>query len=234
MNENVFDVANSFGLWICGIIIVGIVIAQAVLYSKLSFKTAAEIDLSPSDCWKALRTGTISSIGPALAIFAVMLGTMSVIGAPLAWINTALIGSVATDLVGANIGAQVAGVELGGETFNVLALATSQWTMASNGIGFMLVAILFTSRLEALRVKMGGGDKKWIGILSIAATLGLFAYLVTPHAIAGGGKLTAALAGAIAMAALLKLSAKASWIKEYALGFAMIIGIVGGAIVGMA
>jgi hypothetical protein len=232
MSDQVFQVANSVGLWICGSIIVGIVIVQAILYSRLSFKAAETVDLDKSDCWKSLRTGVISSIGPALAIFAVMLGTMSVIGSPLAWINTALIGSIATDLVGANIGAQAAGQELGAEGFNLMGLATAQWTMAINGVGFMIVAILFTRKLEGLRVKMGGGDSKWLVILSIAATLGLFAYLLTPHLIGEVGNLTAALVSAAGMFVLMKIAKKINWLKEYALGFAMIIGIVGGVIIG--
>lgn len=231
MSEQVMQVANSPGLWVCGCIIVGLVIVQAVLYSRLSFKTAQAVNLSKSDCWKALRTGVISSIGPALAIFAVMLGTMSVIGSPLAWINTALIGSVATDLVGANIGAQAVSEELGSEAFTAVGLAAAQWTMAVNGIGFMLVAIIFTRKLEGLRQKMGGGDPRWLGILSISATLGLFAYLLTPHAMKGAGSLTAVLAGAVSMFILLKIAKKVPLLKEYALGFAMIIGIAGAVIV---
>lgn len=233
MNQELLQVANSVGLWICGTVIVGIVIIQAVLYTRLSFNTAKTVDLDHSDCWKSLRTGVISSIGPSLAIFAVMLGTMSVIGSPLAWINTALIGSVATDLVGANIGAQAAGQELGTANFDTMGLATAQWTMAINGIGFMLVAIIFTRRLEGLRIKIGAGDPKWLGILSIAATLGLFAYLLTPHLIGETANLVAALVSAVFMFILLKIAKKVNWLKEYALGFAMILGIIGGVIVGI-
>lgn len=231
MEQKVWEIANSYGLWICGLLIVSVVIVQAILYSRLSFKVADKIDFSRESCWQALRTGTISSIGPSLAIFVVMVGTMSVIGAPLAWINTALIGSVATDLVGANVGAQALGVELGTKGYSALALATSQWTMAINGIGFMLITAIFTKRLETLRQKIGSGDAKWMAIISISATLGLFAYLLTPHLIAGGGRLAAGIAGAFSMILFLKLAKRIKWLKEYSLGFSMIIGIICGMII---
>jgi len=235
MEQKVWEIANGAGLWICGLVIVGIVLAQALLYSKLSFKVAKEIDLSRDKCWQALRVGTISSIGPVLAIFIVMVGMISVIGAPLAWLNTALIGAVSTDLVGANIGAQSMGVELGTKAYDVVALSSSQWTMAINGIGFMLVAAVFTTRLEKVREKLGSGDKRWIAMFSASATLGLFAFLLTPHLLAGGGRLIAALTSAGAMLLFLKIASNPKFkrLKEYSLGFAMIIGIVFGMVFGL-
>jgi len=231
MNQVVFEVAHSPGLWIAGCIVLAVVVVQAILYVRLAFKTAPDVDLTTEDCKKSIRTGVIVSIGPALAIFVIMMGTMSMIGSPLAWINTTLIGSVATDLVGANVGATAVGEELGNpESYTVMGLASSQWTMAINGIGFMVVALIFTRKFEALREKMGGGDPKWLAILSIAATLGIFGFLLTPHAIGGAVSLTAVLASGVLMFFLMKIAKKVNWLKEYALGFATLAGIIGGAV----
>lgn len=104
--------------------------------------------------------------------------------------------------------------------------------MSVNGLGWLLVVVLFTHRMEKLRQKIGGGDSKWVSILAAAATLGLFGYLSAPNILAGGGKLAAVLGGALSMALLSSLSKKINWLKEYALGFALIIGMVAGTIVG--
>jgi hypothetical protein len=76
-----------------------------------------------------------------------------------------------------------------------------------------------------LRTKVGGGDVKWLAVLSGAAMLGVFGYLNSGYVIKGGGNLIAVIVGAIAMVALVNITKKYPKIKEYSLGIAMLIGM---------
>lgn len=230
--DSVSQVANSLGVWLCAFVVVSIVIVQAALYCKLAFKNAAGVGLTKEDCIKGFRTGVISSIGPSISVFVVVFSLAAIIGGPLTWMRLSVIGGSGTELSAASVGATAAGTTLGGADYDLDALATSWWTMTINGCGWLAVVALFTHKMEKVRQKIGGGDPVWMKIFTTTATLGLFGHMSAPYVIQGGGALATVLGGALSMVALTFLSKKANWLKEYALGFALIIGMVLGVVVG--
>ena len=238
MPEEVLKIANSNVVWAIAIVIVLIALCQSLLYIKLAFKTADRIGFERHLCVKGLRSGAISAIGPSIAVFIVMVGMMSVVGAPITWLRLSIIGAAPTELTAATVGAQAYGVKFGSPQYDLTALATSWWTMTINGVGWLLVVGLFTHKLEDLREKVGGGDTRWLGILSGAAALGCFGFLNSRNIMAGlrqlaattpvegaGGPLYAAIGGLVEMILLLKLANRFTWLKEYTLGIAMLIGM---------
>ena len=92
----------------------------------------------------------------------------------------------------------------------------------------MVFVGLFAHRLEKLRVKVGGGDAKWLVVLSGASTLGVFGYLNAGDVVKGHGNLISVIFGAIGMIVFTKyLNVKFPKVKEYSLGIAMLFGMVG-------
>ncbi|OFI06274.1 hypothetical protein CLOACE_10470 [Clostridium acetireducens DSM 10703] len=225
MNPEILKVANEFGVWVAASITVLVVVTQSLIFIKLANKTAKKLGMKEETCKKAFKTGMVTAIGPSIAVFIVMVGMMSVIGGPLSWLRLSMIGSAPTELTAAKVGAEAAGVTFGGADYGLNALATSWWTMALNGVGWLLVAGLFTHKLEKIRQKVGGNDTKWLAILSGAAMLGVFGYLNSGDIVKGGGNLVAVIVGAISMMILTKIAEKAPKIKEYTLGIAMLIGM---------
>lgn len=170
----------------------------------------------------------ISSIGPSIGVFIVMVGLMSVIGGPLSWLRLSIIGAAPTELTAAKLGAEVAGVTFGGADYTTEVLALSWITMTLNGCGWLLFVGLFAHKLEKLRVKVGGGDSKWLVVLSGASTLGVFGYLNAGDVVKGHGNLISVIFGALGMILFTKyLNQKFPKIKEYSLGIAMLFGMVG-------
>lgn len=238
MPAEVLKIANNGVVWAIAVLIVVIALAQSLLYIRLAFRTADAIGFSRNLCVKGLRSGAISAIGPSIAIFIVMVGMMSVVGAPITWLRLSIIGAAPTELTAATVGSQAYGVEFGSSAYDLTALATSWWTMTINGIGWLIFVGLFTHKLEGLREKVGGGDVKWLAILSGAASLGCFGFLNAGNIKTGieqlgaanpvegaGGPLYAAIGGLIAMMLLLKISNRVTWLKEYTLGIAMLVGM---------
>lgn len=219
-------VANDPLLWLMCVPLVFLVAAQAIIFSKKAFSSANLVNLTKQEAKDAFRIGAISAIGPAVAVFVVMLGMMAVVGAPMTWLRLSIIGAAPTELAASTMGAKAMGVEFGGEGYGILEYANSVWVMSLNGIGWLLFVGLFAHKLEGIREKVSKGDSKLTGEIGGAAMLGAMAYLVGGHIIAGGGRLVAAIASGIAMILLLKLSKKLPKLAEYNLGIAMVIGMI--------
>lgn len=229
MSQEVVKFANSAGAWITASFIVILVIMQAILYARHAFKTAEKINLDKKVCNKAFKVGMVTSIGPVIAIFIVMVGLMAVIGGPMAWMRLSIIGAAPTELTAAPVGAEAIGVEFGGPDYDLRGLSASWWTMAVNGIGWLLFVGLFASRLEVIREKVSGNDAAWLAVITVAATLGAFGYLTSQHIVAGGGTLISAIVGAVVMVALgiaMEKMPKLRVLKEYSLGISMLVGVI--------
>lgn len=237
MSPEVLKVANAKTLWIISFAIVSVVLIQALLFARLSFKVAGELDYPREKCKEALRSGLISAVGPSIAIFVVMVGMMSVVGTPITWLRLSIIGAAPTELTAATVGAKAAGVEFGSPEYDLRALSTSFWTMAINGTGWLLVTALFTHKLEDIRQKIGGGNQVWLGVLSIAAALGAFGYLninlvvgamrnMAKSVPGAAGPIYAIIGGLVSMLAVSKLADTRPWLREYTLGIAMIFGMI--------
>jgi len=231
MPEEVQKVANEAGVWIIALAIVLVVLVQSILYTRLAFKVASSVHLTRSECFRGLRSGVISALGPCIAILIVMVGMITVIGAPISWLRLSVIGAAPAELTAATVGAEAYGVEFGSSAYDLNALASSWWTMAANGLGWLIVVGLFTHRLEGFRSRLGGGDPKWLALLSGATMLGAFSYLNAGSILAGGGKLIAAIMAGLGMAFLLGITKKRlRWLREYSLGISMLGGIAAAAL----
>jgi hypothetical protein len=228
LNPEILKIANGLGPWITSAVMVSLVAIQAILYTKLANKTAVKLGMKKEKCQKAFKVGLVTAIGPSIAIFIVMVGMMAVIGAPMSWLRLSIIGAAPTELTAARVGADAIGAQFGGANYDLNALASSWWTMAINGCGWLLMVGLFASKLELLREKVSGGDTKWLALLTGGATLGAFGYLNSGDVVKGGGNLIAVIAGALTMVAIgfaIEKYPKVSKIKEYSLGIAMLIGM---------
>lgn len=228
MSSEILKIANMPIFWILCSVVVVITIIQAVIYTRLARKTANTLGISKDICNTAFKTGMVSSIGPSIGVFIVMVGLMSVIGGPLSWLRLSIIGAAPTELTAAKLGAEVAGVTFGGADYTTETLALSWITMTLNGCGWLVFVGLFAHRLEKLRVKVGGGDAKWLVVLSGASTLSVFGYLNAGDVVKGHGNLISVIFGAIGMIVFTKyLNVKFPKVKEYSLGIAMLFGMVG-------
>lgn len=222
--------ANSIWMWIAAVPITVVVVIQAIIFYKRAMDSAKLVDLSMDDAKRAFKVGAVSAIGPAMGVFVVMLGLMSAIGGPLAWMRLSIIGAAPTELAAAEMAAKGMGTTMGGADYGLIEFSNAAWVMALNGGAWLLFTGLFTDKLDGLTKKVSGGDSKKIGILMIAAASGAFAYFF-------GNELfkirdpenktfaVAALAGAVSMMVLERMAKKYPKLAEYNLGVSMIIGM---------
>lgn len=228
---DIASIINNPVLWIIALPLGSIVIIMAILYMVLAYKNATSVGLTKQQCNKGLRSGIFSSIGPSISVFIVVFSMATIIGGPLTWMRFSIIGAAPVDLAAINLGNEIYSASVAADEYNSIdALAAGFWTMSVNSCGWLIVAFFFTHRMEKVREKIGGGDKIWIGLISVTAMLGLFAYLSTPYISQMNSKTVACLVGAISMASLTLIGKKVPVLREYALGIAIIFGLIAGSL----
>ncbi|SFT01329.1 DUF5058 family protein [Halostagnicola kamekurae] len=224
------DVANSNWLWISAIPVVSMVLVQAGLFLRRSWKNGKKMGLSDEQLKTGLKTGVISAVGPAIAVLAAMLALIAVVGGPVAWMRLSVIGSVAFELPAAELGVSQLGFGFGDEGITERAFATAVWTMTLGGIGWLIVAAVGTPHMEKARQKIVGGREKLLPIVTSGAMLGAFAYFVSGEVTAGAPETGSLAIGGLVMLSLLKIADEndVQWIREWALGTSMAVGLVVG------
>jgi len=231
--ENAIDIANSAAIWVLAAICVFLVVTETGLFFRLAMRAAKskEVNISLEQCKRALRAGVVSAIGPSLGVFVVMIGIIAVLGGPMAWLRLSVIGGASTELTAATIGVSTAGGDITASSITMDQLSTARWTMTINACGWLIVTLLLASRMEKVRNKIGGGDSLWMEYFSSAATLGIFGAFCSEYVVEGvkGADIKTILAcvvGGAAMFGFVTLAKKLTWMREYCLGFAMVVGIV--------
>lgn len=227
--DNYLQIANDPMMWIMSIPVVTVVAIQACLFSVRAYKASHLVDLNKDQCLHAFKVGAISAIGPAFAVFIVMISMMAVVGAPMTWLRLSIIGAAPTELTATTIGAKAMGIEVGSPEYGVTAFASSVWTMSLNGCGWLIFCGLFTHKMDWVMKKVTGGSMVIMAEVCGAAVLGTAGYLATAQSMRSSPHLAAVFAAAFTMALLNKFSPK--WMKEYNLGIAMIVGMAAAIVV---
>ncbi len=230
MNLDVYNVANSKKLWLAALPVVLIVAFQAIVFTKRAKENIKLVGLEKEDVKTAFRAGAISSIGPALGVFLVMLGLMSVIGGPLAWMRLSVIGAAPTELTAAQMAAESMGTSIGSSDYSVRHFAGAAWIMALNGSGWLVFTGLFAHKLGFINERLAGDNQELTSAIGTAATCGAMAYLLGQNLVKLDGHAVSALVAGASMVLLIKLTEDKPKLKEYNLGIAMIFGMIGAVI----
>jgi len=223
------QVANEPWIWISGAILAGIALYQCTYFMIRALKIMKRCGLQRKDITSIIRGSVITSFGPVMSEIFIMIALVMALSAGFAWQREgAAVGSVFTELVQASNAAVGAGQEFGGKNFDMKGFANVVFVMNVSCIGWLIAAGFFTRYLGAARNKIAGGDIRWLSILTVCATLGVFGYWASSSLVRGGGITVAVIAGGILSMFLFLL---ADWIKkpglkEWALGLAMFGGMI--------
>lgn len=219
---------NSPGLWIASSVMVIVIIFQALFFLRAALQEAKRIDFPQSKCKQAIRAAAITSIGPSLAPVIILIAMIAVLGAPTAWMRLNDIGASRTELAVVTMTAKFAGAIPGGEGWDLNAFTFSMWGMALNNVMWMLVALLFTSRMSGMVLSMNKKyNPKMVKMIMAGAAFGLFGILLAAQTVmTNAGKMYSAIFAAVAMFFIVNFAAKKiPWLREPALGLAMLVGM---------
>ncbi len=224
-------IANSGIMWLACLPVISMVAIQAFAFFGRAKKAAPLVGLSESEVSRAFKIGATSAIGPAIAVFVVMVGLMAAIGGPITWQRLSIIGAAPTELNAAKMAAAAQGIELGGAGYGLMHFANATWVMALNGSAWLFTTALFTDKLGAITKKVAGSDKRKVSVLGAASMSGAFAFLCGAEFMKGlkpgqGGMIVCGVVAAVSMILLGKAAKKRPLLLEHSLGIAMILGII--------
>ena len=218
---------NSPGLWITSGVMVIASVLQAFIFFRTSLKEAKELGIERQKYRAGIRSAVITSIGPSFSPVIVLMSMVAVLGGPTTWMRLCDVGAARTELAVVSLAAGLAGTEVGSASFGSTAFSYSLWAMALNNLGWLVIVLLLTPRMNGIVVKRNTKfDPKWVKLLMGGATLGLFAYLLTNQLVGKASIkwVAAVLSGAI-MLILTTVFKKHQRIQELALGIAMLGGM---------
>ncbi|MDN9332458.1 DUF5058 family protein [Clostridioides difficile] len=227
------EMINSPGLWIVSSFLVIISVIQAIVFMKSALKEASNLGIERKGIKAAIRSASVTAIGPSLSPVITLLSLVAVIGAPTTWMRLCDVGAARTELGVISLTSNLSGVEVGSAAFGAEAFSYALWGMALNNLGWLLVVFILGHRMRGIVEKMNVKyNPTWVKKLLAGATVGLFAYLLSNQIKTFEiPKLTPAVISAIVMLVLTTLFKKNQRLQELSLGIAMLIGMFGTQIV---
>ncbi|HBF7699401.1 TPA: DUF5058 family protein [Clostridioides difficile] len=227
------EMINSPGLWIVSSFLVIISVVQAIVFMKSALKEASNLGIERNGIKAAIRSASVTAIGPSLSPVITLLSLVAVIGAPTTWMRLCDVGAARTELGVISLTSNLSGVEVGSAAFGAEAFSYALWGMALNNLGWLLVVFILGHRMRGIVEKMNVKyNPTWVKKLLAGATVGLFAYLLSNQIKTFEiPKLTPAVISAIVMLVLTTLFKKNQRLQELSLGIAMLIGMFGTQIV---
>lgn len=239
MNETM-QIANSPVMWVLSILIVAIVVFQSIIFYRLAAKRVKTTGLLKQEqVKKALKIGVIGTIGPAFAVFAVAVALIAQVGGPLTFARVGIIGSAAFEIIAAQIGS---GGTVGTAEFLPNMLSAAAWVMTLGGGGWLVVVFFATKHIDSLQEKFKKANPLTIAYMSVFAPFIIFFSLAYGEVINKGllketvdlAPLLALIAGGLSVVIINKIVEKDSskkWLKEWAMGFSVIVAMVVGTLV---
>ncbi len=225
LNKEYLKVANDPMIWVMVIPTVIMVLIQAYVFMRRSIKAGPLVGLTDDELKTAVRAGAICSIGPGLSMFTIMIAMQSILGSPFAWLRLSIIGTVVTEMLGANAAAKAMNVDLAGPEFGVIAFACAVWVITLNTWGFFIFNLLFAHKLEGVRKAVEKRDIYLFNAVGTCVMIGAIGMFTAGEMVGGTGKIVAVVASAAAMFILMQIAKKIPKLQEYNLGIAMLVGM---------
>lgn len=196
---------------------------------KEALKEASNLGIERKGIKAAIRSASVTAIGPSLSPVITLLSLVAVIGAPTTWMRLCDVGAARTELGVISLTSNLSGVEVGSAAFGAEAFSYALWGMALNNLGWLFVVFILGHRMRGIVEKMNMKyNPTWVKKLLAGATVGLFAYLLSNQIKTFEiPKLTPAIISAIVMLVLTTLFKKNQRLQELSLGIAMLIGMFG-------
>lgn len=223
------DFMNSATMWIvCGIMVFAVLI-QSILIFRIAWQEAERLKLEKNILKRSIRSAGMTAVGPTFAAVIALVSLIIFVGGPVGWMRVCDIGAPRTELAVMTIAETLAPEN----ATDVIKFSYANWAMAFNNVGWMIVTLLLTPRMEKMVEKMNiKFDVKLVKLVMAGAAFGLFACLWL-NTIVGkqAAHWTASAASIVTMIVLNKFCTKKQTLIELSFGISMIVGMVAATLV---
>lgn len=227
--------ANSWIMWVAVIPAIVLTVVQAGIFTKRAFSVGKEIGITNEQFKRAIISAAAASIGPAIVVATGCVTLIVAIGGPMSWMRLAYIGSVAYELITAQLAATSAGATLGAEGMNMNVFCTCVWVMTLACLGWILVTAFFTDKMDKLENFVAKGNPARMAVFTTGACLGAYGYLATNQCLSSASipaGFIALIAAGIIQAFMILYGRRKNikWMSVWGLTFAMFGGLIAAAL----
>lgn len=231
------SVANNPILYVVTIILLAIVFGQAFVYIRMALTQAKKYNIPMEKLRTAAKTSAITTVIPSIATVIALITLTPVLGLAFSWARLSVIGSLAYELMAAEIGATAAGTALNSATYGASAFLASVCAMTVGSAPALFYAAFFYKKYKE-KVSEGitkQGNVYFTSLLMSALMMGIYVPLITKSALAGGVGLVTIIAGGVAMVAVNYIirKFKIRWLNDFALSISMAAGMAAAIIVSL-
>ncbi len=228
MNDTFFSIVNSGLLYIMVGIVIAFVVFLSLVFAKKAWKRAIELGYTKDQLLTVIKSTSIATIVPSLAIVIGLFALAPVLGNPWPWLRLSVLGSVTYELMAADMAASSMGVPLTDlPTVGIDAFVNIMFVMTV-GISAGLFVLLFFGEKIQKGIGSMGKNKQSFGIVALECfMIGLLATFLPAFFTKGiVSVLTFFTSTVITISmGLIVLKYKISWLKDFILAFALIGGM---------
>lgn len=214
-------------------VIVGLlfIITIAFLFFIKSRNRALELGVSKDDLKKVIKSSIIFSIVPSIAIVIALFSLASVLGIPWSWFRLSVVGSLAYELMAAEMSVTGAGYDSLSHflsTGDILSVSTIMFVMSLSIIGGILFTTIFAKKLQTGMQNYQSKNAEW-GTLAMSYFMLSIAIVFLPIQVSQGlvflfTLLTSATIALLHIIIIKKWQVK--WLNEFVLANSLILGMI--------
>lgn len=233
---------NSPIIFLLSAIVIGIVVAQSVVFLVKAYKRGIALGMSKKTLTDTIRRSALFTIAPAIAIFMGLVSLVNLLGTAFPWLRLSVIGAVTYELPAANTTLATMGLE--GVSYSELTaqqFVTIAFVMTFGIAASLILAPILCKRINGGMLKVKDKDKRWMELLMNSMFVGMLSaflgYIVCNLGFVNGENgvefhyqleywipvfVMAISAGIMAICGLLLKKLNWKWLNDYALPLSMI------------
>ena len=219
-------------------IVIFLVLLQSFIFLRRALKRAEQIGIEKAQTKKVIRTAAIFTIAPAIAILIGVITLAKDLGIPLPWLRLSVIGSLSYETIAASNALRAMGRSFGsGDPVTAQQFVTVLFVMTISILAGIFLVSIIGKRLYHGMEERRKKDRTWSEIFTNAMFIGMICafvgFIFSDVGTISSGNLSGlipvcvffiSMIVMIVCAALMK-KLKWNWLNDYALPFALIIGM---------
>lgn len=228
---SITELLNGNVLYITVILGLLFIISIAALFFKKSWDRALELGYSKDMLKRIIKSSVIFTIVPSLAIVIALFSLVSVLGIPWSWFRLSVVGSLAYELMAAEMTVTGMGFSSLGDfiaTGDVSAISTIMYVMSISIIGGIVFTMFFGKKLQTGMINYQQKNNEW-GTLAMSYFIISIAIVFLPIQVSLGPVhlatlLTSALIASLHIVIIRKFNI--TWLNEFVLANSLIFGMI--------
>lgn len=225
------SILNGKVLYLAVITALIFILGVCVKFLKMSWDRALELGYDKSTLKSVVKSSSLFSIVPSIAIVIGLFSLASVLGVPWSWFRLSVVGSLSYELMAAEMSVAASGYEslrafLG--SGDVSLVSTIMMVMSVSMLGSIVTNMIFGKKIQSSMISFQSKNEEWGSLVLSYFTLALAVVFLPVQLFSSSvhfaTMVTSAIIAGIHLIIINKYKVK--WLGEFLLANTMILGMI--------